>query len=94
MGNPIVCPAAAVLLTPAAIRMCRIERMLRRGPVPPSQMIEHVAGWRATIKRDLVALRLDFGADIAYDKTANVYVLRNSEWQGVRARLSDELRFI
>lgn len=83
----------SVLLSDRAIRLRKLERMLRPGGVVPCRRLQSVAGASiATFKRDLDCLRLDFGARIAYVPAEFGYRLENLDWPGVLPALVDELR--
>lgn len=82
-GNP------TPLLTAETIRFVRIERRLRDQGANFDQLRLCVGGvCDATLKRDLKAMREEFGAPITWDRANRVYRLA-SEWAGIGACLQE-----
>jgi DNA-binding transcriptional ArsR family regulator len=81
---------STALLTTEALRFIRIERRLRERGANFEQLRSCVRGVSdATLKRDLQALRDEFGAPIAWDASRRVYHLAG-EWTGMGAFLQTE----
>ena len=86
-------PASLIdlLLTPQAVRLCRIEGMLRRsGCVSFDELRTALDVSRATLKRDLSCLREHLEAPISYDRWDNGYRLARG-WSGVMEKVADSL---
>lgn len=81
------------LLTAEAVRMLRVERLLRRfAHVPLRDMITVTGGSMATVKRDLLCMRTVLDAPITYHAGSG-YALAPG-WPGVRAALIRQLEAI
>jgi biotin operon repressor len=78
------------LLTPQAVRFCRIERMLRRGRhVSFATMQSDLGVSAATLKRDIQSLREELGAPIRYETRVGYCI--TGLWVGVAATLFEQL---
>jgi predicted DNA-binding transcriptional regulator YafY len=81
------------LLTPQAVRFCRIERMLRRGRcVSFAALRDQLGCSTATLKRDIQALREELGAPIRYEAPAGYRI--TGLWVGVAATLFEQLESV
>lgn len=84
-GNP------TPLLTAEAVRFVRIERCLRAGGANFEQLRLCVDGVSdATLKRDLQAMREEFGAPITWDRMHRVYRLAG-EWAVISVCLQERV---
>ena len=75
------------LLSPVAVRLRKMERLIRRGGATAEQMMAATGVSIATLKRDLDLLRWDLGAQIVYCPLTHNYELRNTDWPGVVPRV-------
>ncbi len=83
---------ATALLTTNAQRMLAIERWLRSGGGDFESLygaLGLLGASRATVKRDLKAMRQELGAVIVYVREDASYRL-HGEWKGVRACLLEQ----
>lgn len=82
---------ATPLLTAEAVRFVRIERRLHARGANFDQLRLAVGGISdATLKRDLQAMREEFGAPITWNCEHRVYHLA-SEWAGMGAFLQKQV---
>lgn len=85
---------ATALLTSNAQRFVKIERWLRSGGGNFSGLLGTLGMLgtsRATVKRDLRAMREELGAPIDYERNGDRYTL-SSDWKGVRACLLEQFQ--